>query len=112
MKQNIFKYLNKNAPAKPSSNKNKPPPTPPIEFPKTLNTNLGNRGYSIIKSELTELQVEQLKKKLMAKPVVMGGVMYTGAGDQEFPIYRESSKKIYMPRYFGETHFGPAKEVT
>ena len=112
MKPNIFKYLNKNPPAKPSSGKSKPPPPPPIEFPKTLNTNLGNRGYSIIKSELTDSQVENLKKMLMAKPVVMGGVMYIGAGDQEFPIYRESSKKIYMPRYFGETHFGPAKEVT
>uniref|UniRef100_A0A6C0DS77 Helicase ATP-binding domain-containing protein n=1 Tax=viral metagenome TaxID=1070528 RepID=A0A6C0DS77_9ZZZZ len=83
-----------------------------IEFPKTLTTSLGQRGYNVLKTELTDTQQDALKKLLLVKPVIMGNVFCGGGGKEpSFPIYRESGKKIYMPRYFGETHFGAAKSI-
>ena len=81
------------------------------EFPKTLNnTYLGQKGYTIPKSDLTIEQLELLKQMLMVKPCVMGaGALFTFGTDPVFPVYRESNKKIYIPRFFGENHFGIAK---
>lgn len=82
------------------------------EFPKTLNTYLGQKGYTLLKSELTAEHQELLKKKLTVKPCIMGaGAMFTFGNDPTFPAYRESSKKFYIPRFFGEIHFGPVKET-
>ena len=33
------------------------------------------------------------------------------AKSKPFPIYRESHKKFYVPRYFGESIYGEADEV-
>ena len=85
--------------------------TKPLEFPKTLTTSIGQRGYSVLKSEITEPQQDAIKKMLSVKPVMMGNVFCMGGKEPAFPVYRESSKKIYMPRCFGETHFGVAKTL-
>lgn len=80
--------------------------TPIVDLPSTLpNAYLGQKGYTILKRDLTEPQQEQLRSLLVAKPLVNG--MPTAAEDC-FPIYRESPQKIYVPRYFGETTFGVA----
>lgn len=81
-----------------------------IEFPKTLNTYIGQKGYTILKSELPEHLHTELKNKLMAKPVSMG-VAFGPAADTSFPIYRESANKFYIPRYFGEKEFGLPKSI-
>jgi superfamily II DNA or RNA helicase len=69
-----------------------------------MNTYIGSKGFTVLKEELTNIELNDLKKKLMAKPIVLGAIT-------SFPIYRESSKKIYMPRYFGEEYFGHAKTI-
>lgn len=79
-----------------------------VEFPKTLNTYIGQKGYTIPKSELSADMQLVLKEKLMAKPLVMG-VAFGQAADTAFPIYRESDNKFYVPRYFGEKEFGAPK---
>lgn len=80
-----------------------------IGFSKLCRTYLGQKGYTIFKEELSDCEIRLLKTKLMARPLVMSSI---GCGPPKmFPIYRESAKKIYMPRYFGEEHFGPVKEV-
>lgn len=81
-----------------------------IEFPKMLNTYIGQKGYTILKSELPEHMHPILKEKLMAKPVVMG-MAFGAAADTSFPIYRESANKFYIPRYFGEKEFGTPKSM-
>jgi superfamily II DNA or RNA helicase len=48
---------------------------------------------------------------LTVKPLA-GAVTYGPATQVEYPVYRESAKKIYMPRYFGERWFGPVKSVS
>ena len=77
-----------------------------IVWPQNLNTYLGNKGYTLLKSELSIKHQLSLKESLMVKPFVPGSpVQLTNT----FPAYRESDKKIYIPRYYGEELFGPAK---
>ena len=74
----------------------------------SMNTYIGSKGYNILKDELNESQLILLKSKLIAKPKIKSSI---GNGTViKFPIYRESPKKIYMPRYFGEEYFGPPKK--
>jgi len=76
-------------------------------FPKTLNTYIGQKGYTILKKELNIEQQHALRKELVAKPFTQGSM---GGPIITFPIYRESNNKFYIPRYFGERHFGYAKD--
>jgi superfamily II DNA or RNA helicase len=78
-------------------------------WPQTLTTYLGNKGYTLLKKELSAEQQLLLKEMLMAKPFVPGAPVT--AGKNTFPVYRESANKLYIPRYFGENLFGPAKTI-
>jgi len=83
---------------------------PSITPPQTLNTYLGPRGYTIPKSELSETQLKDIRKTLTVRPVTGGGAF--GAADTvEYPIYRESSNKIYLPRFYGKSVFGEVKRM-
>lgn len=82
------------------------------EFPKHLNTYLGQKGYTILKSELNEEHTKMLIKKLTVIPKTNTAISYGNAPELTYPVYRESSKKFYIPRYFGIKHFGEAKEIT
>ena len=64
---------------------------------------LGNKGYTVYKNEITKEELEYLKGELIAKPFTNGMIKST---QDTFPIYRESEKKIYVPRYFGEKIYG------
>ena len=105
--------------SQPTQNTNKPKSiedenikqnTPPPDIPQTLSTYLGPRGYTIPKSELTEQQLKNIRKTLTVRPVTGGGAF--GAADTvEYPIYRESSNKIYLPRFYGKSMFGEVKRM-
>lgn len=95
--------------------KPKPKPKPKLDNSepvftdlKTLNTYIGPKGYTILKSELSETQITQIKQMLMVKPFTPGINL---ASAVTFPAYRESTQKIYVPRFFGVTHFGPPKQM-
>jgi superfamily II DNA or RNA helicase len=79
-----------------------------IVWPQTINTYLGNKGYTIPKNELTIKQQLAIKEMLMVKPYVPGAPVQV---QKTFPVYRESVNKIYVPRYFGEGLFGKAKNI-
>ena len=66
---------------------------------------LGQKGYTIMKNQLKLEQQEELKRELTAKPMTQGAVITQAA--HTFPVYRESDNKFYVPRYFGESYFGP-----
>ena len=80
----------------------------PIIWPQNLNTYLGQKGYTIMKNDLSVSQQLALKELLMVKPYVPGSPEQV---QNTFPAYRESDKKMYVPRYFGEEIFGQAKEI-
>jgi superfamily II DNA or RNA helicase len=79
-----------------------------LNMPKTLTTYLGQKGYTISKNELNLDQQNLIRKELTVKPYTPGPTM-GNAPAVTFPAYRESSGKMYVPRYFGEQYFGPAK---
>ena len=77
---------------------------------KILNTYLGPRGYTIPKQDLTEQQLTNLRKTLTVRPIT-GGTAFGVVDTVEFPIYRESSNKIYLPRFYGKSVFGEVKRM-
>jgi superfamily II DNA or RNA helicase len=73
-----------------------------------MNTYLGQKGYTIVKNELTIEQQKQIRTDLTIKPFTHGGI---GSTEQKtFPAYRESNNKFYVPHYYGVEEFGPPKE--
>ena len=63
-----------------------------------LNTSIGNRGYTVLKDEIGAANVAKIRSDLSVKPFV------NTAYQQEippFPIYCESKRKLYIPRYYG-----------
>jgi len=77
------------------------------EMPKNLTTYLGQKGYTILKSEITIKQQTYIKEQLTVKPYVPGSPVQL---EKSFPAYRESDKKLYIPRYYGNEIFGDAKQ--
>ena len=77
------------------------------EMPKNLSTYLGQKGYTILKSELTIKQQTFIKEQLTVKPYVPGSPVQL---QKSFPAYRESDKKLYIPRYYGNEICGEAKQ--
>lgn len=73
-----------------------------------MNTYLGPKGYTVLKSEITLKQQLQIKEQLMVKPFTAGAPVNSG---KLYPVYRESENKLYLPRFFGEEQFGPPKKV-
>ena len=65
-------------------------------------TYLGKKGYSILKSELNIKEELFIRNELTVKPYLPKSPIQT----ESFPIYRESPKKYYVPRYFGTDNFG------
>lgn len=72
---------------------------------------IGQKGYTITKTILPPKLLSELKKELIAKPFVLGSPNST-QNQHTYPIYRESTTKIYIPRYFGEKKFGNPKLVS
>ena len=77
------------------------------EMPKNLTTYLGQKGYTLLKSELTIKQQTYIKEQLTVKPYVPGSPVQL---QKSFPAYRESDKKLYIPRYYGDEIFGQAAQ--
>lgn len=120
-----------------------------------MNSYLGQKGYTVLKSDLTPQQLQKITADLTARP--MSGTTASGGGggsmsgarggggggggglpfgmkasrqfaqsyaDEEymygsrgstqevcFPVYRETAKKLYLPRFYGETMFGPPRAM-
>lgn len=69
---------------------------------------LGPKGYTIYKSNISNIQLQQMKTDLTIKPYVQGAP--AGAA-VSFPAYRESSNKLYVPHYYGVQQLGPPPEI-
>lgn len=67
---------------------------------------LGKKGYTIVKSSLSKEEYEFLKKDLFMTPVAFGTPAFGDAQESAFPIYRENTNKIYIPRFYGIERYG------
>ena len=67
-----------------------------------------NRGYAIVKKHFSSELIEKTKKELMMTPFAPDDYM---AKPQPFPIYLESSQKLYLPKFYGFKTFGEPDQV-
>jgi superfamily II DNA or RNA helicase len=83
--------------------------TASVVIDKNIDTYLGPKGYTILKKDLPIKTQLYIKEQLTIKPYTPGAPVST---KNTFPCYRESSKKIYLPRYYGISLFGNPKRYT
>ena len=72
------------------------------------NTYLGNKGYSIYKDSVSIKEQNYIRKELTVKPYVPNSSINSSI---EFPVYRESNDKLYIPRFFGESLYGKPNKI-
>ena len=72
-------------------------------------TYLGPKGYSIKKKFISIEEQHQIRKELNVLPFVPKTSM---SKPHPFPVYRESTKKIYVPRFYGLDTYGNPDDVT
>ena len=63
---------------------------------------LGNKGYTLFKSELDVEQLKEIREDLLARPYVPKSPQQMAP----FKIYRETKDKLFVPRYYGMEKFG------
>ena len=83
-----------------------PPPPPP------LSTGISSRGYWLKKAEIGPKLEAELKKDLTMIPKSSGMSIGPAQNEPEFPLWRESESKLYLPKYYGLNRFGPAAVST
>ena len=74
-----------------------------------MKTKLSNQGYSIKKSSIKELILNQIKKDLTVKPKTFNAGFAPNV-DDEFEVFKENDQKIYMPKFYGINKFGQPSE--
>lgn len=69
---------------------------------------LGQKGYTIYKQSLTAVQRGEIIADLTVRPYTNSPVK---GANVEYPVYRETAAKYYIPRHYGEQKFGIAPET-
>ena len=64
---------------------------------------LGKKGYTILKNQLSTIEQERIRKDLTVSPRSNGPSYGT---PPSFPVYRESARKMYVPRSYGLKNYG------
>jgi len=71
-----------------------------------MNSNyIGKRGYTIYKDNLETKDLKKLMRELYVKPFVPNQFA-NDTNSTAFPVYLESKKKIYIPKFFGIKKYG------
>jgi superfamily II DNA or RNA helicase len=71
-----------------------------------MSTYLGPKGYTIFKECLDLKELRVIRDELNVKPYIPKAPVQPPA----YPVFVESSNKIYLPRYYGLKHYGAAEE--
>lgn len=69
---------------------------------------LGQKGYTIYKSNISVVEQQQIKNDLTIKPFTQGAPPGSAI---TFPAYRESGNKLYVPHYYGIQRYGVPTEI-
>jgi superfamily II DNA or RNA helicase len=64
---------------------------------------IGQQGFTIIKADMHIEDLQQIRKLLMIETTPS----FSGPKTEivSFPVFRENDKKIYIPRFYGETRY-------
>ena len=95
---------------KKTSPKNREPDVykPPETYKESIRSvaYLGKKGYTIPKASLEKEDEEFLRKDLFVKPEIHGANFGGAPEVTPFPVFRENSNKIYLPRFYGMKRYG------
>jgi len=73
---------------------------------------IGNKGYTILKKNLSPDIEKKIKKELTITPFSLTTkMMYAGQNDVSYAVYRENANKIYVPQYYGRSIFGHTDDI-
>lgn len=73
-------------------------------------TYLGPKGYTILKEYLDIDEIKLIRKELTVKPFVPKS---SPASPPAFAVYRESKRKMYLPKFYGLENYGkPEASIT
>ena len=73
-------------------------------------TYLGPKGYTILKEYLEIDEINLIRKELTVKPFVPKS---SPASPPAFAVYRESKRKMYLPKFYGLENYGkPEASIT
>jgi len=72
---------------------------------------INTQGYSISLAFITEKEKGALISDLTVTPIEMTAMGGGGGDDSGFPIYRKSTTKFYVPRFFGLNKWGPPSTI-
>tara|TARA_B100000902_G_C27318817_1_gene922992 strand:- start:464 stop:1876 length:1413 start_codon:yes stop_codon:yes gene_type:complete len=72
-----------------------------------MNTILDTRGYGVPKDHFTPAELNKHRKALSFRPMVTPG--YDFVPPKKVIMYRESEKRLWVPKFYGIEHFGKEK---
>ena len=75
-----------------------------------MTTSLSRNGYALYRKNLTDDEIEKIKKELTVSPRVNNSFQIVKP--PEYILYRENSTKLYLPRNYGLSNYGlPERDV-
>lgn len=69
-----------------------------------METELTGIGYSITRNSVSQEFIENIRRDLYVKP--LENPNFDFGDSKEYPVFRLSKTKIYIPRYYGITEYG------
>jgi len=72
----------------------------------SIDNYLGKKGYAIYKNKISLKEQFFIRNELTVRAYIPKAPVQPPS----FKIYRESESKLYVPRHFGEEHFGVAQD--
>jgi len=69
-----------------------------------METELTGIGYSITRNSVSQEFIENIRRELYVKP--LENPNFDFGDSKEYPVFRLSKTKIYIPRYYGITEYG------
>jgi len=110
MRRGIYNNYKSKPKSKPNSGGDSLPPvvafTLTEEYCKSIleKAYIGQQGFTILKTDIHPEDLKQLKQLLMIQSLPS----FSGPKIEpiSFPVFRENDKKIYIPRFYGESRYG------
>ena len=70
------------------------------------------QGYALSKSSLSVEEMKKIKKDLTMEPITLPFLRDLGfCENNKFPIYQESKRRYWIPKYYGIKEYGPPEQI-
>ena len=77
-----------------------------------MHRSLHKLGYVLEKDQITKQEIALIKHELTVSPFVIPAFKEFNKNDSSYPIYLESPKRLFVPRFYGIEKWGqPTKNL-